>query len=260
MIDYVGKEVDVGTGMLKFDNKSKLSKGTFAIDQPLGQATLEVRDGSGQVLSQEELGSLMPGEHNVKWQGRLKDGRTASPGIYNFQIVGKSIEGQEVSIPITSKVKITGVDLKTDGGAFFTELGKIAMKDVASVGLEGYEKKAAAAVNQMGTPGKDGKQSAKHPAEGLDQAMDAVKDTAVSDPTAALNPAEAGLPQLPPEFMEMAQNMVNRQENSGTNGPDRDITAKDQSESNAVNRSAPINPSSAPNLSGIKVQMASAGE
>lgn len=259
MIDYVGKEVDVGTGMLKFD-KNKLSKGTFHIDMPLGNATLEVRDGSGQVLSQEELGSLMPGEHNVKWLGKLKDGKTASAGLYNFQIVGKSTDGQDVSIPIKSKVKITGIDLKQEGGAFFTELGKISMKDVSSVGVEGFDQKAAAAVNDLGGAGKDRKQPAKHPAEGADHAMGDVKDTPVIDPTAGLNPAEAGMPQLPPGILEMAQNMINRQENSGTNGPDQDITAVNPSESHAVQRSAPINPSSAPNPGGIKVQMASAGE
>lgn len=138
MVNYVGKEVDVATGLLKW-NKDKLTKSTFEVEQPLANAFVEVRDSSGQIVSQQDMGNIMPGEHNLKWNGKLKDGSPANPGIYHFSIIGKSVEGQDVPIPIKSKVKITGVDLKTPGGAFFTELGKLEVKDVSSVGLQGFE-------------------------------------------------------------------------------------------------------------------------
>ena len=138
MVDYIGKEVDISSGMLKW-NKNKLTKSSFEVEQPLSSAFIEVRDSSGQVISQQDLGSLMPGEHSVKWGGKLKDGTPANAGIYHFSLIGKGVDGQETPIPIKGKVKITGVDLKVDGGAFFTELGKIGIKEVSSVGLQGYE-------------------------------------------------------------------------------------------------------------------------
>jgi flagellar basal-body rod modification protein FlgD len=154
MVDYIGKEVDIGSGMLKW-NKNKLTKSTFEVEQPLANAFIEVRDSSGQVISQQDLGNLMPGEHNVKWDGKLKDGSPANAGIYHFSLIGKTVDGQETPIPIKGKVKVTGVDLKTDGGAFFTELGKIGIKDVASVGLQGFEEARAStapAVEQLARP------------------------------------------------------------------------------------------------------------
>lgn len=147
MVNYVGKEVDLGNGLLKWD-KEKLSKSTFSIEQPLANAMVEVRDGSGQIVSQEDMGNLMPGEHNVKWAGKMKDGNIANPGIYNFAIVGKTTDGQEVTVPIKTKVKVTGIDLQSDGGAFFTEVGKIDVKDIASVGLQGFED-IEAAINTL---------------------------------------------------------------------------------------------------------------
>jgi flagellar basal-body rod modification protein FlgD len=138
MVNYVGKEVDVGTGMLKWD-KNKMTKSTFEVEQPLSNAFIEVRDGSGQVIGSKELGNLMPGEHNLKWDGTLKSGQVATPGLYHFSVVGKSADGQDVPISIKSKVKITGVDLQAPGGAFFTELGKLAVKDIASVGIQGFD-------------------------------------------------------------------------------------------------------------------------
>ena len=138
MINYVGKEVDIGNGMLKFDH-GKLTKSTFETTQPLANAFVEVRDSAGQVISQSELGNLMPGEHNLKWDGKLKSGQDASSGLYHFSVVAKTLEGQEVPVPIKSKVKVTGIDLKDEGGSFFTELGKIQLKDITSVGIQGFE-------------------------------------------------------------------------------------------------------------------------
>ena len=157
MVNYVGKEVDVGTGVLKWD-KNKLTKSTFEVGQPLANALVEVRDASGQIVAQQDLGNVMPGEHNVKWDGKLKNGTSASSGVYNFSIVGKTTDGQEVTVPIKSKVKVTGIDLQSEGGAFFTEIGKLDVKDIASVGIQGFDE-AKAAVNMIEKtaqqPGKD---------------------------------------------------------------------------------------------------------
>jgi len=147
MVNYVGKEVDVGNGQLKWD-KNKLTKSTFEISQPLANSVIEVRDGSGLVVAQEDLGNLMPGEHNLKWNGKLKDGNTANPGVYNFSIIAKTTDGQDVAIPIKSKVKVTGIDMQSEGGAFFTEIGKIDIKDIASVGLQGFDE-AKTALNVL---------------------------------------------------------------------------------------------------------------
>ena len=138
MVNYVGKEVDLGNGMLKWD-KNTLTKSIFEVEQPLANAFVEVRDAGGLVIAQQELGNLMPGEHNVRWDGKLKDGSPANSGVYNFSLVGKTVEGGDVQIPIKARVKVTGIDLKTEGGAFFTEIGKIDINDIASVGLQGFE-------------------------------------------------------------------------------------------------------------------------
>lgn len=153
MVNYVGKEVDLANGLLKWD-KNKLTKSTFQIDQPLASATIEVRDASGKIVSEDTLGNLMPGEHNIKWSGKLKDGSAANPGIYNFALVGKTTDGQDVSVPIKTKVKVTGIDLQSEGGSFFTEVGKVEIKDISSVGLQGFDEAKDALNNIEDKPTK----------------------------------------------------------------------------------------------------------
>lgn len=248
MVNYVGKEVDVGTGMLKYD-KNKLTKANFEIDQALPGAILEVRDGSGQVISQQELGSIMPGEHKVKWNGKLKDGKDALPGMYNFQIVGKTTEGQEMAIPIKSKVKVTGIDLKDEGGSFYTELGKIQVKDIASVGVQGFEDAKARTVEAMGAGTPSNQQQQQGPVlKAAEQSIEEGQEQAQN----VLTAPPAG---LPPELMEMAQKMINDPNTSSENQLNSSDEASAGANGNEVEASnAPI-----PNPAGIKVEVATAG-
>jgi flagellar basal-body rod modification protein FlgD len=202
MINYVGKEVDVGTGMLKYD-KNKLTKATFEIEQPLPGALLEVRDGSGQVISQQDLGSVMPGEHNVKWSGKLKDGKDALPGLYNFQIVGKTSDGNDVTVPIKSKVKVTGIDLKDEGGSFYTELGKIKIKDVTSVGVQGFDDVKAEFVPAPSSDSSPKDNTAKAQIPQDTNGLTIPAEQTEQKPSMEM---PAG---LPPGLMEAAQKMIN---------------------------------------------------
>ncbi|MCX6127362.1 MAG: flagellar hook assembly protein FlgD [Proteobacteria bacterium] len=256
MINYVGKEVDVGTGILKYD-KTKLTKASFEIEQPLPSASLEVRDSSGQVIGTQELGSLMPGEHNVKWNGRLKDGSEALPGLYNFQVVGKTSEGQDLTVPIKSKVKVMGIDLKDEGGSFYTELGKIQMKDVTSVGLQAAEEAKILSANSTTLGTAEGDQPSKPLEEGLENAKtskeltlpkkgvtgDRVKTDGIKG--GDTDPAAADPGDLPPGLMEAAQKMLN-EPTKGSPQRNPDKTSGSTSQKPMINN----------NDSGIPVTMA----
>lgn len=191
MVNYVGKEVDIGNGLLKWD-KNKLTKSTFEIDQPLANATVEVRDGSGQIVSQEDLGNLMPGEHNVKWTGRMKDGNTANSGIYNFAIIAKTTDGQEVTVPIKTKVKVTGIDMQAEGGAFFTEVGKIDIKDIASVGLQGFDEAKTALNTLEKAPIKVGNETTEAKNEDTEGDPKGENPSLSSNPEVSAKPASEG--------------------------------------------------------------------
>ena len=193
MVNYVGKEIDIGNGMLKWD-KNKLTKSSFDVEQPLANSFIEVRDSGGQVIAQEDLGNLMPGEHNLKWDGQLKDGTSAGAGIYHFSLTGKTMDGVDIPLPIKSKVKVTGIDLQAPGGAFFTELGKISIKDVSSVGVQGFE----------------AERSVAQAAQGLSQGAGQNPNQNLPNANPEFGPdGEPAISQnaIPPELMEGLNNM-----------------------------------------------------
>ena len=134
LIGFVGKDVHLDNGKL-FVSKGKVATdAVMKLAGPANQVSLELRDGSGSVVATKALGPMNAGEHKVEWEGKGKDGKPLLDGAYTFSVMATDMRGQAVAAPITSTVKITGVDLKDPGGAFYTPLGKIGVTEVAAVG------------------------------------------------------------------------------------------------------------------------------
>lgn len=132
MLDYVGREVTVegGRAVVTGGNPGKVS---FNVDRPVSGATVEVRDDNGAVVATENLGELRPGEQDLRWSGNGVDGKPLKDGSYTFAITATSDEGQSVPIPVQTRIKVLGVDLKDPSGAFMTEAGKVPASDVVAV-------------------------------------------------------------------------------------------------------------------------------
>lgn len=132
MLDYVGRDVTIEGG------RALISKGSpgqvsFNIDRPIAGASLEVRDENGEIVATEDLGQLREGEQDLQWSGLGSDGEGLKDGAYTFNITATADEGQAVPVPVQTRIKVTGVDLKDPAGAFMTAAGKISAKDVVAV-------------------------------------------------------------------------------------------------------------------------------
>lgn len=134
----IGKEVTVDGGRLRID-RGALSDAEFTIQQPAANTTLEVRDSMGTVVRSMPLGSLPAGSHNLSWDGSKADGAKVPDGAYTYEITARNGKGMEMPVSITSKVKITGVDIMDKSGAVYTDFGKIRMDEIKAVGEQGFK-------------------------------------------------------------------------------------------------------------------------
>jgi flagellar basal-body rod modification protein FlgD len=155
LLNFVGKDVKLDNGKLKLDH-GKVDNAVFNVDTDAPKATLEIRDAAGAVVSTQDLGALRKGEHKVDWNGVNKEGVKVQDGVYTFNVVAKDLNDQEVPVRVTSTARVTGVDLKDEGGSFYTELGKVRVNEIASVGALGFGDKAKAAVGATDKKKEDG--------------------------------------------------------------------------------------------------------
>lgn len=136
LIDFVGKDVRLNGGKLRLE-KGHTTPATYNAENDIPNATLEVRDTAGVLVGKKDLGPLSRGENKLEFDGVTEKGRL-NDGIYTFAIVGKDVQGNEVPVSITSRVKVGGVDLTDQGGSFYTELGKVRVNEVVTVGTSGF--------------------------------------------------------------------------------------------------------------------------
>lgn len=183
LVGYIGKEVTVPKGKFRVEGQGAVNAATFNCKLPINETMLLVRDSSGAAIAEVELGNFKAGEHKVEWDGKKKDGGQASAGVYNFEISTKGPQGEPVPVEITTRVKITGIDLANEG-SFESEIGKLTVDDIRTVSLPGL----------------------KSASVGSEAANPVPPQTAVTEGAApALGGPSAGNGQLPPEILAAMQ-------------------------------------------------------
>jgi hypothetical protein len=185
------------------------------LDQESVNTKIEVRDGAGVLVASTDIGPLPSGESKLEWNDVGKDGKKLSNGAYTFSVVATDMNNQPIPTSITSTLKVTGVDLHDTGGAFYTQIGKVGVRDVSSIGSTTPPSNAGA------------KPLAKAP-EGVGPSADAIAKLieagaagapAVKAPTPSVPVAKAPTPSVPvaktPTMVDTKE--VNKEVNKAVN-------------------------------------------
>jgi|GEM_PF-215221 flagellar basal-body rod modification protein FlgD len=144
LVNYVGREVTIDGGRVRLKDGLP-TKSEFQLESEAAAATLEVRDSTGIMVAQMDLGTMSPGNHPLKWDGKSSTGRTLPDGVYTYSIAARNVDGQTIPVTMTAKARITGIDIKSQDGALYSDYGKIKFDDIRSVGRPGFDEDAAAA-------------------------------------------------------------------------------------------------------------------
>ena len=194
MMNYIGKEVTVDGGRVRLQGGVATAT-EFTTEVPLAATTLEIRDGNGILVNQVDLGPMDSGTHPLKWDGKTHDGRQLSEGVFTYNLSARNVDGDNIPLPLTSKVKINGVDIKSTDGALYSDFGRVTFDQIRSVGKAGYDSvetpkgiPGAAAI-----PGSNIKEGAPLPNEikvPIQSAQTADKPQSKANPE-AVSPADA---------------------------------------------------------------------
>jgi len=133
LINFVGKDIKLDSGKIRLENGA-ISQALFRLDGESVNTTLEVRDSAGVVVHASDLGLKSPGEHLLEWNGLKNDGTKAATGAYTLVVSAKDMNGNDLPTKLTTTVKVTGVDLQDSGGSFYTDMGKVRISEISSVG------------------------------------------------------------------------------------------------------------------------------
>lgn len=139
LVSYIGKEVTVDGGRLALKN-GKINESEFQLKTESTKTSLEIRDGSGSLVLEKELGTFETGKHTLQWDGKNNEGEPLSDGIYTYTIRARDINENNIEVPLSSKAIISGVDLKSENGGVYSGLGPLGFDEIRSVGTPGFDK------------------------------------------------------------------------------------------------------------------------
>ncbi|HET9241355.1 MAG TPA: flagellar hook assembly protein FlgD [Oligoflexus sp.] len=138
LVNYVGRDVIVDGGRTRI-TEGKPTPTEYKVENDAAQSVLEVRNSSGILVHQIDLGPVNAGTHQLKWDGKTTDGKAIPDGTYTLNMTARNLDGKPVPVNLTSRVKVTGIDINSKDGGLFSEFGKIKFDQIKSVGLNGYD-------------------------------------------------------------------------------------------------------------------------
>jgi flagellar basal-body rod modification protein FlgD len=115
---YIGKEATAAWSATKFtDGEATWS---YELASNASSATLQVLDGSGNVVWSGDAPDKTTGLHDFTWDGKVTSGAGGKEGeVYSLKIVAKDAAGGAIDSQVLTRGRITGVEMY-DGEAYLT--------------------------------------------------------------------------------------------------------------------------------------------
>jgi flagellar basal-body rod modification protein FlgD len=151
MTNFIGKEMTINGGRFKLE-QGKMSESDFSMRNGASNTTLQIRDESGRLVFEKELGNKSSGSHKLSWDGKNRNGVTMGDGVYSYNIIATDLDGQTVPVEMNSKVRVTGVDVMDKQGTLYTNFGPVKLSDIKAVGEQGFERNAKSNVADVSAP------------------------------------------------------------------------------------------------------------
>jgi flagellar basal-body rod modification protein FlgD len=144
LVNYVGRDVIVDGGRVRIAD-GKPTPTEYKVENDAAQSVLEVRNSSGVLVHQIDMGPVNAGTHQLKWDGKTNEGKAIPDGTYTLNMTARNVDGNPVPVNLTSRVKVTGIDINAKDGALFSEFGRIKFDQIKSVGVSGFDANMAEA-------------------------------------------------------------------------------------------------------------------
>ncbi|MGZ9098756.1 MAG: flagellar hook assembly protein FlgD [Brevundimonas sp.] len=115
---YIGKEATAAWSATKFtDGEATWS---YELASNAASATLQVVDGSGNVVWTGEAPDRTTGVHDFTWDGDASSGNDGQDGqVYSLRVVAKDAAGGAIDAQVLTRGRITGVEMY-DGEPYLT--------------------------------------------------------------------------------------------------------------------------------------------
>lgn len=128
----IGRRVEADTRNLSLGSQGP-AVGLFQLGDNAGSVTAKVRDASGKLVRELELGEKKLGPQQLKWDGTTDAGARAPAGLYTFEITAKAASGQTVAASTKVTGLVTGVTYENGTPEVVVGTSRIPLGDITTI-------------------------------------------------------------------------------------------------------------------------------
>jgi len=127
-LSLIGQEVVVENDQFTLgDNPVQVG---YRIDGNITEASLVIKNSSGQVVTTLNATDLSAGNHFLTWDGKDSSGNNMAPGTYSVSITAKNANGSSATLTPLVRSQVTGIDLSGTQAKIVTALGEFRLSSV----------------------------------------------------------------------------------------------------------------------------------
>jgi flagellar basal-body rod modification protein FlgD len=116
---YIGKEATAAWSATKFTD-GEAATWSYELASNAASATLQVLDGSGNVVWSGDAPAKTTGVHDFTWDGEATSGNDGQDGqVYSLRVMAKDAAGGAIDSQVLTRGRITGVEMY-DGEPYLT--------------------------------------------------------------------------------------------------------------------------------------------
>jgi flagellar basal-body rod modification protein FlgD len=116
--DFIGKEATAAWPATRFQDGQ--ATWSYELAGNAASATLQVVNGSGQVVWQGDAPDKTTGVHDFTWDGETTTGGNAQEGeVYTLKVVAKDAAGGDLDAQVLTRGRVSGVEMY-DGEVYLT--------------------------------------------------------------------------------------------------------------------------------------------
>jgi len=131
-VSYIGKEIAAKGNTVQLEDGHQ-AECHFELADSAALAVVSIYDASGGFVKSFETGPLSSGRQSAVWDGTDRNGNSAAPGLYRFELQAVDADNRSLSVTPLINAVVTGVSLKNQSASLITGLATIAIEDVIAV-------------------------------------------------------------------------------------------------------------------------------
>jgi flagellar basal-body rod modification protein FlgD len=105
---FLDKDVTVKGGRVSVSNGATPGM-QYRIPNEADSVKVQVLDKSGAVVRELDQGAQSAGQHVIDWDARDKDGDAVADGLYDYNVVAKSADNEQMPVEMYMRGKVSGI-------------------------------------------------------------------------------------------------------------------------------------------------------